>query len=190
MALNRWVWDAPAQWVTASKAKVSPLRPWPCHRVQRHPCTRFLSVGYRIGRLFPQRKVVLDGEIVCLDENGHPQFEDLLFRRDREQAMSVLDTLKTTSKNSLKIVLADPRTALAAAFGTGTHLVIYKPLSADRLRGYVVRSVTSSGGSISGCTRASVSTFPPRSTLTTVRFQRPCWTSAKAARRSRRSRSR
>ncbi len=53
---------------------------------------------------------------------------------DREQAMSVLDTLKMTSKNSLKIVLADSRTALGAAFSTGTHLVIYKPLSADRLR--------------------------------------------------------
>ncbi len=53
---------------------------------------------------------------------------------DREQAMLLLDSLKTTSKNSLKIVLADSRTALSAAFSTGTHLVIYKPLSQDRLR--------------------------------------------------------
>jgi hypothetical protein len=37
-------------------------------------------------------------------------------------------------KNSLRIVLADHQTALAAAFSTGTHLVIYKPISADRLR--------------------------------------------------------
>lgn len=27
------------------------------------------------------KRVVLDGEIVCLDENGYPQFEDLLFHR-------------------------------------------------------------------------------------------------------------
>jgi len=37
-------------------------------------------------------------------------------------------------KNSLRIVLADHQTALAAVFSTGTHLVIYKPISADRLR--------------------------------------------------------
>lgn len=27
------------------------------------------------------RSAVLDGEIVCVDENGKPQFRDLLFRR-------------------------------------------------------------------------------------------------------------
>jgi bifunctional non-homologous end joining protein LigD len=27
------------------------------------------------------RRAILDGEIVCLDENGYPQFEDLLFQR-------------------------------------------------------------------------------------------------------------
>jgi hypothetical protein len=37
-------------------------------------------------------------------------------------------------KNSLRIVLADHQTALAAAFSTGTHLVIYKPISVDRRR--------------------------------------------------------
>ena len=55
---------------------------------------------------------------------------------DRSGATLVLDGLKSlpTCKNSLRIVLADRQTALAAAFSTGTHLVIYKPISADRLR--------------------------------------------------------
>ena len=55
---------------------------------------------------------------------------------DRAGAMLVLDNLKTlpSCKNSLRIVLADRQTALAAAFSAGTHLVIYKPISADRLR--------------------------------------------------------
>jgi hypothetical protein len=55
---------------------------------------------------------------------------------DRGGAMLVLDTLKTvpSCKNSLRIVLADHQTVLATAFSTGTHLVIYKPISADRLR--------------------------------------------------------
>jgi CheY-like chemotaxis protein len=56
--------------------------------------------------------------------------------QDRTEALLVLDSLKTlpSCKNSLRIVLADHETALAAAFSTGTHLVMYKPISADRLR--------------------------------------------------------
>lgn len=55
---------------------------------------------------------------------------------DRAAAMLVLDSLKDlpSCKNSLRIVLADHQTVLATAFSTGTHLVIYKPVSADRLR--------------------------------------------------------
>jgi DNA-binding response OmpR family regulator len=55
---------------------------------------------------------------------------------DRAGAMLILDGLKTlpSCKNSLRIVLADHQTALATAFSTGTHLVIYKPISGDQLR--------------------------------------------------------
>jgi len=55
---------------------------------------------------------------------------------DRAGAMLVLESMKTlgSCKNSLTIVLTDSHTALATAFATGTHLVIYKPISADRLR--------------------------------------------------------
>jgi DNA-binding NarL/FixJ family response regulator len=55
---------------------------------------------------------------------------------DRAGAMLLLDGIKTlpSCKNSLRIVLADHQTVLATAFSTGTHLVIYKPISADRLR--------------------------------------------------------
>ena len=55
---------------------------------------------------------------------------------DRAGAMLVLDSLKAlpSCKNSLRIVLAERQTALAAAFSAGIHLVIYKPISADRLR--------------------------------------------------------
>ena len=51
-------------------------------------------------------------------------------------AMPILQDLKTLAscKNSLKIALIDSQTSLATAFATGTHLVIYKPISADRLR--------------------------------------------------------
>jgi DNA-binding response OmpR family regulator len=65
------------------------------------------------------------------------RFEAILVdAKDREEAMLLLDSLKPmpSCKNSLRIVLADRETALGAAFSIGIHLVIYKPISTDRLR--------------------------------------------------------
>src|SRR4030095_9962303 len=41
----------------------------------------FESLREDLGRAFPSSDVVLDGEIVCLDRDGRPQFNNLLFRR-------------------------------------------------------------------------------------------------------------
>src|SRR5215470_11180343 len=41
----------------------------------------FQDLAQRIGGLFPDERVVMDGEIVCLDKRGRPQFRNLLFRR-------------------------------------------------------------------------------------------------------------
>jgi DNA-binding response OmpR family regulator len=65
------------------------------------------------------------------------QFEAIIVdTEDQAAATLILDSLTTlpSCKNSLRIALADRQTALAAAFSAGTHLVIYKPISADRLR--------------------------------------------------------
>jgi DNA-binding response OmpR family regulator len=65
------------------------------------------------------------------------RFEAILVdAKDRGSAMGLLDSLKAlpSCKNSLRIVLADRETALGTAFSIGIHLVIYKPISADRLR--------------------------------------------------------
>ena len=40
----------------------------------------------------------------------------------------------TSAKKCLGIVLAQSQTSLGVAFGAGTHLVIYKPIAADRVR--------------------------------------------------------
>jgi DNA-binding response OmpR family regulator len=55
---------------------------------------------------------------------------------DPAGAVLILDSARsmTSCRNSLYIVLAQTQTTLSTAFSTGTHLVIYKPLSADRLR--------------------------------------------------------
>jgi ActR/RegA family two-component response regulator len=55
---------------------------------------------------------------------------------DPAGAALILESARTMAscRNSLGIVLAQTHTTLSTAFSTGTHLVIYKPLSADRLR--------------------------------------------------------
>jgi bifunctional non-homologous end joining protein LigD len=47
-----------------------------------HPFASFAELGNEIAAAVPHRKLtVLDGEIVCLDKKGRPQFKDLLFCR-------------------------------------------------------------------------------------------------------------
>ena len=47
-----------------------------------HPFASFSDLGHAVAAALPYtQRAVLDGEIVCLDRKGRPQFEDLLFRR-------------------------------------------------------------------------------------------------------------
>jgi bifunctional non-homologous end joining protein LigD len=47
-----------------------------------HPSTSFAHVGDSIAAdLNVKGKTVIDGEIVCIDRHGKPQFKDLLFHR-------------------------------------------------------------------------------------------------------------
>ena len=47
-----------------------------------HPFASFSDLGHAIAAALPYtQRAVLDGEIVCLDRKGRPQFKDLLFRR-------------------------------------------------------------------------------------------------------------
>jgi bifunctional non-homologous end joining protein LigD len=46
-----------------------------------HPFASFSELASRIGYAVMPRSVVMDGEIVCLDQDGRSQFNDLLFRR-------------------------------------------------------------------------------------------------------------
>src|SRR6266550_3346847 len=46
-----------------------------------HPFASFAGLGKQIAGSLRNTKVVLDGEIVCVDDSGRPQFRDLLFHR-------------------------------------------------------------------------------------------------------------
>ncbi len=46
-----------------------------------HPFASFAELGKEIAGTLGNAKVVLDGEIVCVDDSGRPRFRDLLFHR-------------------------------------------------------------------------------------------------------------
>jgi ATP-dependent DNA ligase len=71
------------------------------------------------------RTVVMDGEIVCLDERGHCQFNDLLFRR-AEPCFVAFDLLHANGKDLRREQLVDRKLELRRVIGGG---------DADRLRG-------------------------------------------------------
>src|SRR5256885_13703987 len=62
--------------------------------------------------LAPDR-VILDGEIVCLDRKGRPQFNDLLFRRGKP-CFFAFDLLYAEGKDWRRDSLVDRKAALRA----------------------------------------------------------------------------
>jgi bifunctional non-homologous end joining protein LigD len=63
-----------------------------CKLVSRNGTTfaSFAILASSIGSSLQDGRAVLDGEIFCMDENGYPQFNDLLFHR-REPCFFVFD---------------------------------------------------------------------------------------------------
>ena len=86
------------------------------------------DLATRIENALMPRTVVLDGEIVCLDNKGCPQFNDLLFRRgtpsfvafdllfDRERDTGA--TIQTKDKRKVRFI-SDALRALQLSAATG-----------------------------------------------------------------------
>ena len=65
-----------------------------CELISRNgnPFTGFDAMRECLRGFFRNRRLVMDAELVCLDNNGFPQFEDLLFRRGAA-TLAVFDLL-------------------------------------------------------------------------------------------------
>jgi DNA-binding response OmpR family regulator len=93
-----------------------------------------------VGRAFRELTVEVeqcqDAEKAILKLRNHRFDAIVVDDADPAGAALILESARTipSCKKSLGIVLAQTQTTLSTAFSTGTHLVIYKPLSADRLR--------------------------------------------------------
>ena len=58
----------------------------------------FAQLATRIGNALMPRSLVMGGEVVCLDERGHCQFRELLFRRS-EPRFIAFDLLHANGKD-------------------------------------------------------------------------------------------
>lgn len=67
---------------------------------------------------------MLDGEIVCLDGDGKPNFRDLLFRRGEPQFMA-FDILWTNGEDLRRLPLIDRKLRLRSLMPIGTGRFLY-----------------------------------------------------------------
>jgi bifunctional non-homologous end joining protein LigD len=84
----------------------------------------FADLANRIGNALMPRSLVLDGEIVCLDDRGHCQFNDLLFRRG-EPCFVAFDLLDSGGKDVRREPLLDRKHELRRIIGSGLPPIIY-----------------------------------------------------------------
>jgi bifunctional non-homologous end joining protein LigD len=70
------------------------------------------------------RHAVLDGEIVCLDDNGHSQFNELLFRRGTPR-FCAFDLLYLNGKDLRQLTLVERKRALRRIMPNASPFLVY-----------------------------------------------------------------
>ena len=95
-----------------------------------YPFASFGDLAVQIGNVLIPRSLIIDGEIVCLDEKGHCQFNNLLFRRG-EPCFVAFDLLYAAGKDLRRDQLIDRKLELRRVIGAGLPPIMY----ADHIRG-------------------------------------------------------
>jgi bifunctional non-homologous end joining protein LigD len=93
------------------------------------PFASVSQLASRIGYALTPRSVVLDGEIVCLDQEGRCQFNDLLFRRG-DPCFIAFDILQVNQRDLRRERLIDRNHELQR-ITSGLSPIVY----ADHIRG-------------------------------------------------------
>src|SRR5579864_3474574 len=89
-----------------------------------HPFSSFSGLARQIGEMFSDRTLVVDGEIVCFDNKGCPQFNQLLFRRG-EPCLVAFDLLRLDRIDLRPERLIDRKMELRRVVGAGTSPILY-----------------------------------------------------------------
>src|SRR5205807_3030040 len=84
-----------------------------CELISRngHPFASFGELSKAMATSLSTGRVVLDGEIVCLDSKGRPQFNDLLFKRG-QPCFFAFDLLYSDGKDRRRDALVERKAAL------------------------------------------------------------------------------
>jgi len=89
-----------------------------------HAFRSFADLATEIGNALKPRSMVLDGEIVCIDDRGHCQFNDLLFRRG-EPCFVAFDLLDAGGIDVRREPLLDRKHELRRIIGSSLPPIIY-----------------------------------------------------------------
>lgn len=84
----------------------------------------FTELCYGIELFLKARHAVLDGEIVCLDDKGHSQFNELLFRRGIPQ-FCAFDLLHLNGKDLRSLPLIERKRALRRILPQPSTCLLY-----------------------------------------------------------------
>jgi len=88
-----------------------------------HPFASFNDLAVQIGNALIPRSAVINGEIVCFDESGKPQFNELMLHRGKPRFVA-FDLLSSNGKDFRNERLLDRKLELRRMIG-GAPSIIY-----------------------------------------------------------------
>ena len=97
-----------------------------CHLVSRngHTYRTFEGLGASMSRELKLRSTILDGEIVCLDEEGRSQFNALLFRRCNP-VFAVFDVVWSRGRDLRALPLMERKAVLRKLVPTTSAIILH-----------------------------------------------------------------
>jgi bifunctional non-homologous end joining protein LigD len=91
---------------------------------KRNEFKSFPALNLILPHEFRGRSAVLDGEIVCFDGDGKPNFKDLLFRRGEPRFMA-FDLLWSDGEDLRRLPLIDRKLRLRGLVSIGSERLLY-----------------------------------------------------------------
>src|SRR5215472_11670236 len=97
---------------------------------QRERIQSFSVLNSSIPKELDATTAILDGELVCLDDSGKPQFRDLLFRK-REPRFVVFDVVYCNGQDLRYAPLMERKQKLRSILPTGNRIMYCDHLEND-----------------------------------------------------------
>jgi hypothetical protein len=101
--------------------------------------TRDEKTVHIVGRVFKDLEVQFehyDEASIALEKLAKGRYDAIVLDDQIEESVAILERVLAhrSSSKAVRIVLAEPAAAMHAVFKTGTQVILYKPLSLERVR--------------------------------------------------------